>query len=354
MQPTRYRPNLAQTHPAALKSAALSSDLSGRTETPTGRARVSGAATGGGASAEGGALGLVSFKTTHTPNDKTYSQRGIDGSMLVLDPKVQRSARCRKSLLNTARLLTKSMQATKHRHKVAFLTLTYAKVEDYRPGHIALFMNHVRNWLKRRGIPMRGLRKLEMQKRGAVHYHLMLWLPKGITLPKPDKQGWWSHGSTNCQWLRNGYGYAAKYVSKTEQDMIPKGARLYSVFGLDDSMKIEVKWWITPKFVREAFPLAEGHLPIRAKGGGWISQTTGEIVYSEWQFGGIVYVSENGGPSVGWVRLMEADRRPKVSVDHAAGVKTLEELRFWESAANGLLYENDRMAWLSKMGMMGA
>jgi hypothetical protein len=51
---------------------------------------------------------------------------------------------------------------------------------------------------------------------------------------------------------------------------------------------------------------------------------------------------------------MEADRRQKVSVDHAASVKALEEIQFWESAANGLLYESNRMAWILKTGITEA
>lgn len=348
--------------------------------TTTDRLPQAGGGAGGEAAAEGGASGLVSFRTKDTSGNQTvashrlqgeqrqaayaakrainpfpkgsYTCRTLEGSTVTIDPRVQRSSRCRKTLLNTARLLTKQMQARKHRYRVAFLTLTYAKVDGYSPGHVHAFMTHLRNWLTRRGIPCCGLRKLEMQKRGAVHHHLMIWLPKGVTLPKPDKRGWWPHGLTNCQWLRNGYGYAAKYVSKAEQDTIPKGARLYSVFGLDPDQKTEVSWWITPKYVREAFPLDAGHRPIRAKGGGWISRLTGEMVYSEWQFGGIVRVSLDGKPATGWVRLVESDRRPKVSVDHAAGVKVMDELRFWEAAGNALLYQSDRMAWLSKFGLL--
>lgn len=357
MQPTKYPSSNAANHSAeAFKASHVAVPLRVLGGSSAGVLR-SGAPQ---ASAEGGA-GLVSFKTTHTPVARTYTQQAIAGDVLVIDPRVQRSARCRKTLLNTARMFSKAMQATKHRHKVAFITLTYARVGDWEAGHIAAFMNHVRNYLARRGVPMCGLRKLEMQKRGAVHYHLMFWLPKGISLPKPDKKGWWPHGTSNCQWLRNGYGYCAKYVSKTENALIPRGARLYAVFGADQVMKRELRWWITPRFVREAFPYAENHDPVRAKGGGWVSRKTGVVVFSEWQYGGIVRIDDpdDGRAMSGirrrspWVRVVRTDRRQVERTDHASAVTKMREQELWQSAANALLFETDRVGWLLKNPMGG-
>lgn len=81
-----------------------------------------------------------------------------------------------------------------------------------------------------------SLTVLEMQKRGAAHYNFVLWLEHGQYLPKPDKAGWWPHGSTNVQACRTvtDIMYAARYVGKDGQKggpggpPLPKGAHLYA------------------------------------------------------------------------------------------------------------------------------
>ena len=55
---------------------------------------------------------------------------------------------------------------------------------------------------------------LELTKRGRPHYHVLFWLPRGISMPKADKQGWWRHGMTNTVPARSPVGYLCKYTSK--------------------------------------------------------------------------------------------------------------------------------------------
>lgn len=297
------------------------------------------APSGGGPLADGAcagreAPGLVSFTTSHTGCGKSLAAQAKEGDYVVIDPRKQRTARCRKSLLNAARLVTHRKQKGGFRYRVAFLTLTYADCDAYRHGHIAEFMTHVRNWLRRRGVRMCGCRKLEMQKRGAVHYHLMIWLPKGMTLPKPDKQGWWKHGSTKCEWLRNGYGYVAKYIGKEELDQVPKGARLYSVFGLELEERREIAWWNTPEFVREAFPQGDDHSPVRCPGGGWISKKTGEVVFSEWQFGGFNSIGAWAtGTRIRMIRLVKRPAIAREQEDMQKAYEIVRENEFWKQAA---------------------
>jgi hypothetical protein len=169
------------------------------------------------------------------------------------------------------------------RTRAAFVTLTYRKAEDWKPSHIREFMNTLRKWLKRRSAAARYVWVAELQDRGAVHYHVLVWLPKGLTLPKPDKQGWWKHGLTNIQLARKPVGYMAKYASKCSQKggVFPKGCRLHGNGGVGAG-RDELRWWKCPKWVRERFPLAEQHCPRRCIGGGWISQVTGEFAPSDY------------------------------------------------------------------------
>lgn len=69
------------------------------------------------------------------------------------------------------------------------VTLTYRNIDDWCTDDISYFMRLVRQWCKRRQIAVRYVWVAELQKRSAVHYHVVFWLPIGISLPKPDKQG---------------------------------------------------------------------------------------------------------------------------------------------------------------------
>ncbi len=114
------------------------------------------------------------------------------------------------------------------------ITLTYKDVDGYQPGHIQPMLDYLYKWLKRQRVKhWCSLWVAELQQRGAVHYHIAIWLPYGVTPPKPDKQGWWKHGSTNVRDQsrrkhRNIISYLAKYISKgTGARAFPKNCRTY-------------------------------------------------------------------------------------------------------------------------------
>jgi len=122
-----------------------------------------------------------------------------------------------------------------------------------------------------------------MQKRGAIHYHVVVWLPKGLTLPKPDKQGWWRHGMTNIEWARRAVGYVAKYASKGQDirgDQLPAGARIHGCGGHEVEERQERSWWALPGWLRELWGME--HSAKRCSGG-WVSRLTGEVVRSPWR-----------------------------------------------------------------------
>jgi len=146
----------------------------------------------------------------------------------------------------------------------------------------------------------------ELQKRGAMHYHLLIWLPKGLSLPKPDKQGWWPHGMTKIEWARNAVGYMAKYASKGDSsNKFPRGARIHGCGGLTGVQLQEARYWKRPTWVREKTVI--GDQVKRHHGGGWLDHDTGEILESPWE------VFFRGGGV--WIR-------PKQSSDDAGPVKS--------------------------------
>lgn len=180
--------------------------------------------------------------------------------------------------------------------------MTYAEVDGYTPRHISEFMHCVRQWLKRRGVSsIRYTWVLELQRRGAPHYHVLFWLPRGLSLPKPDKQGWWKHGSTRIEWVRRAVAYIAKYASKAhgpeEAQALPKGARIMGSGGLSQEGKRERRWWVSPYWVRQRWPEAEYDV-FPAVGGGWVARAIGDWCASPWEIVAI-------GPFGAWVDIKQ-------------------------------------------------
>lgn len=192
--------------------------------------------------------------------------------------KVARGSRCRQSVLTACRLHTEG-QTT---HRSVFLTLTYRETADWQPGQIRSLVNLLREWCRRRGVKLRGVWVMELQKRGTPHYHIIIMLPKALSLPKPDKQGWWPHGSTKIETARNAVGYLAKYASKgiNTAHQAPKGARICGAQGLTTDERDEKSWWMKPRWVRDVFGVADR--PVKVLGG-YMSRLTGEVLKSPWR-----------------------------------------------------------------------
>lgn len=168
------------------------------------------------------------------------------------------------SITTAARLLQDRLCENKGlnaNYRPAMITLTYRNKEDWQADHISKFLTNCRNWLGRRGHKFHYVWVAELQERGAVHYHIIVWLPRGKQgfqrLPKPDKSGWWSFGSSQIVWAHKPVGYLTKYASKgndlTGDDMkkFPKGLRLYGTGGLTKIERVEMRWWRAPKYVRD-------------------------------------------------------------------------------------------------------
>jgi len=159
------------------------------------------------------------------------------------------------------------------------LTLTYAPGQVYSPLDVSGLLKRMHQWAERRGVLLLGLWVLELTKAGNPHYHILLWLPKGFTLPKPDKQGWWTKGHTRIEWARSPVGYIAKYSSKGTGGDIPSGARLWGAFGRSARVVARVSWAMAPKWLREF--VEEGNRVIK-QGCWWLDQVTGIRYRSPW------------------------------------------------------------------------
>lgn len=235
---------------------------------------------GGGArvSAPAPAPGLVSNETKGTgPVEK-----------VLVDGPAKRIKRMRNGVQHAARLMDFEAAGCGMPMVRKFLTLTYADVDGWEPDHINAFRRRLREWCARKGIPCRFVWVSELQQRGAVHYHVVVWIPAWHHLPTPDKptrrggSAWWPHGQTNICTARSPIGYISKYASKSTRDdamRYPKGARMYGCGGLDVEQRRHLRYWQAPFWVRDALT---GRADIRKVTGGYADRITGEFLPSPW------------------------------------------------------------------------
>ena len=174
---------------------------------------------------------------------------------------------------------------------VHLITTTYRPGVEWSPRHIAECFKHYRKRAERDDVPLRyewvaelQLRRMRNRAESArqcMHYHALVWQPPGYEFPFPDQVGWWRHGMTNCERATNPVGYIAKYASKgTEGEPLPRGARISGGGGISAAGRLEVAWWLRPRYVREAFPNRTEQVS-RRKGGGWVNHATGEFLSAE-------------------------------------------------------------------------
>jgi hypothetical protein len=229
----------------------------------------------------GAAAGLVTSGTSHTRSHGTR-YRTLSG----ITPEMQRRKRLlrmRKNTITGARLAVSEAQQGGFRGRWGMLTLTYRDDIRWVAKQISALLTIIRNYAARCGFKARYVWCLELTKRGRPHYHVLVWLPKGRTLPKPDKQGWWQHGLTKIEWARNAVGYLAKYASKGDDyclKTIPSGARLCGNGGISKDGRTELRWWNSPTWVRAIWPEI---CDVGRTTGGYVQRSTGEYLRSPWR-----------------------------------------------------------------------
>lgn len=137
------------------------------------------------------------------------------------------------------------------KERAIFGTLTYRPGVDWEPYHISSYVDDLYQWAKRHEVTLHMVWVAEMQERGAVHYHYALWVPRHLTVPMPDKQGWWTHGLTNVQYVKKSiYKYLSKYMTKPDDAARPKGLRSYGFVGLDEKNKNFLRVWSCPEWLK--------------------------------------------------------------------------------------------------------
>lgn len=233
---------------------------------------------------------------------------GMHPESIVIDPKASRCARMRKSVRTAAANLEweaglLAQVRGERAFRKTFITLTYRQVAEWQPGHVSGFIRHLRQWFKRRGEVCRFVWVGELQRRGALHYHVLVWVPRRLLLPRPDECGWWPHGSSKIETARNPVGYMVKYATKTgpgDLERLPKGVRLHGNGGASEFVRGMIRLVHLPRWLRErneahpfvqlvdkpapdAFGLRVGWSHLKRCKGGRVDADTGEFFRTPWR-----------------------------------------------------------------------
>ena len=232
----------------------------------------------GSGGAGGAAAGLVYSKTSDTdtpPHSAALPER------IQISPSETRLKRLKSSVLTAARLHCQ----TKSKWRVVMITPTYAPTQYWQSHDITNLVKCIRQWLARKGVEMRYVWVMEYTKKGAPHYHMLVWLPLGITLPYPDKRGWWTKGWTNQEWAKNAIGYIAKYASKgSALIQYVRGARHHGNGGMTGDALLEQRWWKLPCWLRvQVIPSDQVKRRPTSNGGGFVHPESGEVFQSPYE-----------------------------------------------------------------------
>jgi hypothetical protein len=173
-----------------------------------------------------------------------------------VDPYKSRLRKVARGIMEAANLVQDELQHGGIRYRAAFCRLSYRPGEVFAPRQISDALKLVRKWCERKGHWCRIVWRFEFgEQSGRPHYHVLVWLPKGVTMPKWDNQGWWPHGFTNMQWARSPVGYIAKYASKATVSLwdgfSTKGARWWGCGGLRPVDKLTLRRVLAPGWVRK-------------------------------------------------------------------------------------------------------
>ncbi|WP_456264896.1 rolling circle replication-associated protein [Paraburkholderia madseniana] len=156
------------------------------------------------------------------------------------------------------------------------LTLSFGCDADFSAKHVSRFLDQVRRSLKGRDhcVPYAWV----LERASRLHYHLILWLPRGHALEKGKLARWWPWGSTwvaACESVKAWGRYICKFDSIAK---LPKRARLFGCGGLDCEGQVAVARATLPQWLQALLP--RDHRARRLTGEGWVDLETGQLHHS--------------------------------------------------------------------------
>lgn len=185
--------------------------------------------------------------------------------VFAIDPRKARVHRLRSSIREACTLHEQeadyaARQLGRQAYRKTFITLTYRDGGDWQRRHISDFLKNLRQWLAVRDSRLMYAWVAELQQRGALHYHVIVWVPRRLRLPQPDRSGWWPHGMSNIETARNPVGYMVKYATKTRPEdlkRLKKGVRLHGNGGHTPERRVALREALAPWWLRKAWEARE-------------------------------------------------------------------------------------------------
>lgn len=193
--------------------------------------------------------------------------------------RTRRIRRMRRVVISHADAVRDRCQQGGNRTDTLLVTLTYRPGVAWAAKDVSGYTDRLRKWLARQGIQARYQWVMELQKRGVPHYHLLLWVPKGVRIPKPDESRMWPHGFTNIKLATRPVGYLVKYATKGgDIEKFPPGARLFGVASPDEDHRLLAHRKGLPAWLEQATP--SDSRCSRVTRVGWVDRNTGEVHHS--------------------------------------------------------------------------
>lgn len=236
------------------------------------------------ASCSGGSLS----KTKFCSSQGFFLRNKKTGQIVQLDPVRARLSRMKRRVWSWS----KALKALSGDYRMVMVTLTYAPKYTWKAGHIRSYMLGVRKILGARLLGYAWV--AELQKRGEVHYHVILVMRKNSWIPRSDTNSLWPWGMTKTETAKYPW-YIVSYVKKEYQKGLdpelgfPKGLRMFSVFIsknlLDRMTMYEHRLSTFPLWIVDILRTDYNGLMVDVRrlgsGGFYIS---GQLVTTDWEF----------------------------------------------------------------------
>ena len=237
-------------------------------------------------SAVGGSLSTLSFEDTKASNWLS-SQRRCGGGIRGRVRGFSRASR-RNLLRRLARINRSAFRAFKGR--MIFVTLTYPHEYPDDPNVCKRHLKALRKRLHREYGPFAAFWRLGIQKRGAWHFHLLLFVGPSIgpvtELRRFISSSWYEVvGKVSEGHLRAGTrveaakkwkqatSYAERYLAKPEE--FPEGLQTGRIWGIWNEQLLPVRWETVEVSLKDAFRIRRIYRKLaRRKGSGLLRRTT--------------------------------------------------------------------------------
>jgi hypothetical protein len=237
-------------------------------------------------SAVGGSVSTLSFEDTKTRNQLSPPRRHGRG---IRDRVKGFSRTSRTNLLR--RLASINTTAFKgFRGRMIFVTLTYPRKYSEDPKLCKRHLKALRKRLQREFEPFAAIWRLGIQKRGALHFHLLLFVGPSVgsvgELRRFISSAWYEvTGEVSEGHLRTGTrveavkrwkqatSYVERYMAKPEE--FPEGLQTGRIWGIWNENLLPVRWETVEVSLKDAFRIRRIYRKLaRRKGSGSLHSIT--------------------------------------------------------------------------------